>query len=76
MAIDTVYSGDPGTPPPFAPGAITFQIPYQYQLQSGGPLFNFATVTQQSSLALDGHTLSSSKAGASISVQVSDPTTG
>jgi GT2 family glycosyltransferase len=71
--IDTVYSGDPGTPPPFAPGSITFNIPYVFNVGAGA-FRQFTTVVQQSTLAADGITLTSSKAGASIAIRVSDPT--
>jgi len=72
-AIDNIYSGDPGTPPPFAPGSITFNIPYEFKVGSGA-FKRFATVTQRSSLAADRITLASSKAGASVTCRVSDPT--
>jgi glycosyltransferase involved in cell wall biosynthesis len=71
--IDSIYSGDPGTAPPFAPGSITFNIPYEFKVGSGA-FKRFATVVQRSTLAADGVTLTSSKAGASITIKVSDPT--
>jgi GT2 family glycosyltransferase len=74
--IDNIYSGDPGTAAPFAPGAIAFAIPWQFQLQSGGPFVTFATVNQRSALAADAKTLTSAKAGANVSAQISDPTSG
>jgi hypothetical protein len=72
-ANDNVYSGDPGTPAPFAPGAITFKIPWEFKVGSGA-LKVFATETQTSSLAADQVTLSSAKAGAFVTCKVSDPT--
>jgi hypothetical protein len=72
-AIDNIYSGDPGTPSPFAPGSITFNIPYEFKVGAGA-FKRFATVTQRSSLAADQITLASSKAGASVTCHVSDPT--
>jgi len=71
--IDSIYSGDPGTAPPFAPGSITFDIPYEFQVGAGA-FKRFTTVRQQSTLAADGVTLTSSKAGASITIKVTDPT--
>lgn len=71
--IDNIYSGDPGTPAPFAPGSITFDIPYEFKVGTGA-FKRFATVRQQSTLAADGVTLTSSKAGASIAIKVGDPT--
>ena len=70
---DTVYSGDPMTPAPFAPGAIAFAIPYEYKVGSGS-FHRFATVTQTSTLASDGSTLTSSKAGATGGTTVAAPT--
>ena len=72
-AIDNIYSGDPGTPAPFAPGSITFNIPYEFKVGTGA-FKQFTVVTQRSSLAADGKTLTSTKGGASVTCQVSDPT--
>ena len=72
-AIDNIYSGDPGTSSPFAPGSITFNIPYEFKVGSGA-FKRFATVPQLSSLAADQITLASSKAGASVTCHVADPT--
>jgi hypothetical protein len=72
-AVDNIYSGDPGTPAPFASGSITFNIPYEFKVGTGA-FKRFATVIQRSSLAADQVTLVSSKAGASVTCHVSDPT--
>jgi hypothetical protein len=61
-AMDEVYSGDPGTAPPFTPGSIVYSIPYEYKV--GGAFANFATVAQTSSLTAP-DALESNKAGAS-----------
>jgi hypothetical protein len=71
--IDSIYSGDPGTPPPFAPGSIRFSIPYEFKVGTGS-FKRFTIVEQLSTLAADGVTLTSSKAGASVSIRVGDPT--
>jgi hypothetical protein len=60
---DSVYSGDPGTAAPFAPGSIVFSIPYEYKVGAGA-FANFATIAQTSSLAAP-DVLESNKAGAS-----------
>lgn len=73
-ATDGIYSGDPGTAAPFAPGNITFDIPYRFRV-GRGRWKQFATVRQQSSLAANRSTLMSVKAGASVTCRVSDPTT-
>jgi hypothetical protein len=70
---DCVDSGDPGTPPPFTPGSITFDIPYEYKV-GGGSFYKFTTVRQQSVLDKDGTTLTSSKVGAVGSTTVPSPT--
>jgi hypothetical protein len=72
-ARDSIYSGDPGTRAPFAPGAITYSIPYEYTV-GAGPYHRFATVTQRSDLGADAVTLSSSKAGAVGTTTVGSPT--
>lgn len=61
---DCIYSGDPGTASPFAPGSIRYDIPYEYKV-GGGSFFKFATVIQISTLDQDGSKLNSSKAAAS-----------
>ncbi|HJZ74538.1 MAG TPA: hypothetical protein VKE51_22530 [Vicinamibacterales bacterium] len=60
---DCVYSGDCGQTAPFAPGTITFRIPYEYRVGKG-PFRQFRVVTQVSALDADGSTLRSEKAGA------------
>jgi outer membrane protein OmpA-like peptidoglycan-associated protein len=60
---DSAYSGDPGTPAPFAPGSITFSIPYEYKVGSGA-FHRFATVNHVNTLAADASTLTTDKAGA------------
>jgi hypothetical protein len=66
---DQAYSGDPMTPAPFAPGSISFDIPYVFRV-AGGAEKQFATVRQIHTLANDG-TLTVSKAGATATLQVS-----
>jgi hypothetical protein len=59
----TRTSGDPQTPPPFAPGHIIFDIPYQYKV-GGGAFIPFSNVHQISELHSDpAQTLTSDKAG-------------
>lgn len=73
---DHVGSGDPGGSPPFAPGSITFDIPYVYgALANGknGPFYPFSTVVQQCKLDNDRETLHALKAGAHAESKVSNP---
>lgn len=70
---DCVYSGDPGSTPPFKKGSITFDIPYEYKV-GWGTFYPFATVTQESTLDSDGSALKSSKANASGETTVASPT--
>jgi hypothetical protein len=70
---DCVYSGDCQQAAPFVSGSITFSIGYEYKV-GAGPFHNIATVVQQSSLAADGVTLTSSKAGANGQTTVASPT--
>lgn len=72
MGVDEIYSGDPGTAPPFTPGHIDFNIPYQFRVGSGA-WKQFATILQRCELG-SGGALSASKAGATASKNVSDPT--
>jgi hypothetical protein len=76
-AVDQIYSGDPGTPPPFAPGDITFQIPYEYKV-GAGPFRQFSIVTQTSTLVrfILTDLLTSSKAGAAGVTTTGSPTSG
>jgi hypothetical protein len=70
-AMDSVYSGDPGTPPPFAPGTELFPIPYEYRVIGGG-WHRFATVNQLCALA--GTNLTASKGGANGATTVAAAT--
>jgi len=70
-AMDSVYSGDPGTPAPFAPVVETFPIPYEYKV-IGGAWHRFATVNQVCALA--GTNLTASKAGAAGATTVAAAT--
>ncbi|HHM05138.1 MAG TPA: DUF4157 domain-containing protein [Gammaproteobacteria bacterium] len=70
---DCVYSGDCLQVAPFDPGSITFTMPYQYKV-GGGAFRQFTTVVQQSALAADQSTLTSSKAGASGRTTVASAT--
>ncbi len=70
---DCVYSGDPGTAPPFSQGSITYDIPYEYKV-GGGRYYPFATITQKCTLDPDGSTLKASKANASGDTTVASPT--
>ena len=77
LPVDNIYSGDPGTAAPFAPGSITFSIPYVYGLASRGqkgPFYPMTTVVQQSLLDKDAVTLGSTKASAEVKTKVSNPT--
>jgi hypothetical protein len=74
-AFDSIYSGDPCTPPPFAPGSITYEIPYEFRV-GDGDFTRFTTVVQTNSLATDRTNMTASKAGANIPVKVTDPSSG
>lgn len=73
--IDKIYSGYPGTPPPFAPGSRTWKIPFNFRV-IGTTAWTFVqNTTQLHTLAADGQTLQCSKAGGSSpQFKVSDPT--
>ncbi len=71
---DCAYSGHCGTAPPFAPGSITLNIPYEYKVGTGA-FHRFFTVTQQHVLAADSSTLMTTKAGASGTTTVATATT-
>jgi hypothetical protein len=60
---DCAYSGHCGTAPPFAAGTVSLSIPYEYKVGTG-PFRAFFTVAQAHTLAADGSTLTSDKAGA------------
>jgi hypothetical protein len=70
---DCVYSGDPGTASPFAPGSISYDIPYEYKVGTGS-FHKFATVKQVSTLDKGGSKLTSSKAGATGDTTVASST--
>jgi len=70
-ATDHVYSGDPGTAAPFAPGHETFNIPYEFRV-FGGSFKRFARARQRCRLAADADSLSASKVGAYASIKVSE----
>ena len=77
LPVDNIYSGDPGTDPPFAPGSVFFQIPYVYGSVSRGqkgPFYPMMIVPQESLLDKDGATLMSTKATATIKTNVSNAT--
>ena len=77
LPVDNIYSGDPGTDPPFAPGSISFQIPYVYGAVSRGqkgPFYPMMIVPQESVLDKDGATLMSTKASATVKTSVSNAT--
>jgi len=61
---DCAYSGHCGGTPPFAPGTLTLNIPYEYKVGAGSfhPITN---VPQVHTLAADASTLTTTKAGAS-----------
>jgi hypothetical protein len=73
-STDHVFSGDCGTPPPFAPGHIVFDIPNQYRV-GGGAWHNFTPSHQECILAADASTLTADKAGAHADSTVGAPTT-
>ncbi|MBD2232790.1 eCIS core domain-containing protein [Phormidium tenue] len=70
---DCAYSGACGGSPPFTPGSITFNIPYEYKVGTGA-FRTIATITQVHTLAADASTLTSSKAGANGSTTVAAAT--
>ena len=69
---DHVYSGDPGTAAPFAPGTETVIIPWDFQ-EGINPWKNFTTLTHLCVLGAGG-ALSASKGGASWSCNVTNAT--
>lgn len=69
---DHIYSGYQ-SPPTLVAGSETWQIPWQFQVGSGA-LKTFATVAQQCSLGADLVTLTASKAGATVTCKLGDPT--
>jgi hypothetical protein len=71
---DCAYSGHCGGSPPFTPGSITLTIPYEYRV-GGGAFHRITTVSQVHTLAADGSTLTTTKAGASGTTTVATATT-
>jgi hypothetical protein len=69
---DCAYSGHCGTAPPFAAGSLTVNIPYEYKVGTGA-FHAITTVAQVHSLAADGSTLTTSKAGATGTTTVASP---
>jgi hypothetical protein len=69
---DTIYSGDPGTGPPFTAGTMTFPITWEYRVRGGSAqaLPNF----QQRHEVVAAGTCTSTKDGTSISRVPGDPT--
>ena len=67
--LDCVWSGECGGLPPFVPGSLTINVPYQYSVGTGA-FHPFATVAQVHTLAPNASTLTTSKAGASITTTV------
>ena len=75
-AVDQAYSGYPAGRPPFTPGTRTWSIPTNFRVGSGAWKL-ITNVTQQHTLAGDGTSLTTTKAGGSSpTVQVSDSTSG
>src|SRR5579872_1102523 len=76
---DEVYSGGEGAQAPFAPGSITFDIPYVYGALSkgaAGPFYSMGIVVQKCDLYEYGgeQLLHATKAGANAYSKVTDPT--
>jgi hypothetical protein len=70
---DCAYSGHCGTAPPFVPGSITVNIPYEYKVGAGA-FRRFRTVAQMHTLYAIASILTSSKAGATGITFVTSPT--
>lgn len=76
QSVDTAYSGDPCTAPPFAPGTLVFYIPYEYELRGTTQSYLFPrSVVQTSEVLLGGSNVQTAKAGAFMTGRTSDPTT-
>ena len=71
--VDNIYSGDPGGSPPFAPGVLTFNIPWEFRVGAGTPKV-FATVQHRQSINAAGD-VTISKGGVSVTARRGDPTT-
>ncbi len=70
---DCAYSGHCGGTAPFAPGSLSFSIPYEYRVPPD-PFHAITTVAQVHTLAADASTLTSSKAGANGTTTVAAAT--
>lgn len=70
---DCAYSGHCGGTAPFAPGSLSFSIPYEYSVPPD-PFHAITTVAQVHTLAADASTLTSSKAGANGTTTVAAAT--
>jgi hypothetical protein len=68
---DNVYSGNPTNAPPFAPGSLVWNIPMQFRVGTNA-WKTFITLPTVCSLGANG-ILNASKAGASWSCNVADP---
>jgi hypothetical protein len=71
---DCAYSGHCGGAPPFAPGSVSLNIPYEYRV-GAGVFRQFTTVAQVHTLAADASTLTTTKAGASGTTTVATAAT-
>ena len=73
IAMDNVWSGDPGIAPPFTPGSYIFNIPWDFRVGTTSAWKKFTTLNQNCSLGTGG-ALTASKAGANWSCNVTSPT--
>lgn len=69
---DTIYSGDPGTGPPFTAGTMVFPIDWEYRVW-GGPAQALPHFEQRHQVITAG-TCTTTKDGTSIATNPSDPT--
>lgn len=71
---DCAYSGHCGSAHPLIPGSVSGNIPHEYKVlgSTGGAFHAFAPVLQHHSLAADRLTLTTTKAGASGTIKVTD----
>jgi outer membrane protein OmpA-like peptidoglycan-associated protein len=70
---DCAESGHCNGTPPFAPGSLSFSIPYEYKVGTGA-FHSITAVAQVHTLGADASTLTTSKAGASGATTVTAPT--
>jgi hypothetical protein len=70
---DCAYSGYCSGGPPFVPGSISLNIPYEYKVGTGS-FHAITTVAQVHTLAADASTLTTTKAGASGTTTVAAAT--